>query len=435
MSREEVKRPLGILSLTALVVASMIGAGVFTTSGFSVATLRSPWLVMVAWAVGGAIALCGALSYGKLAHRLAESGGEYVFLSRFLHPAAGFLGGWVSLLAGFTGAAAFAAVTFDLYAWPADSRPAWLPAKSLAMLLVLVVTVFHAFHTKSGAIGQNLLVGFKLVLLVAFLLVAYSLFGNWQGGAALSRPLDSPPPNVLLDFASSVMWISLSYSGFNAAVYVTEEARGGSATIARAMIYGTVVVTFFYLLLNAAFLFAPGVQAIAGKSDVAAITAQALAGEWFAWLTRAMICLGLASSVSSALVAGPRVYAKMAADRLLPSQLATKDSPPTNAVLLQGTGVLLVIYFSGLQSLLSYLGLTLSLFAALTVSTLFILSNESHGDVPKTEGLLAPGIFVSSTLILAALAAYHRPYEAIATAVTLLSGIVVYLAVKRFSSN
>ena len=231
------------------------------------------------------------------------------------------------------------------------------------------------------------------------------------------------------------MWISLSYSGFNAAVYVTEEARGGSATIARAMIYGTVVVTIFYMLLNAAFLFAPGVQAIAGKSDVAAITAQALAGEWFAWLTRVTICLGLASSVSSALVAGPRVYAKMAADGFLPRLLAAKDSPPTNAVLLQGIGILLVIYFAGLQSLLSYLGLTLSLFTALTVSLLFISSNKSHGELPPTAGLLAPSFYVSSTLILAGLAAYHRPYEAIATAVTLLSGIVLYLAVRCFSSS
>lgn len=435
MSHGDANRPLGILSLTALVVASMIGAGVFTTSGFSVAELRSPWLVMAAWAVGGAIALCGALSYGQLAQRLAESGGEYVFLSRFLHPAAGFLGGWVSLLAGFTGAAAFAAVTFDLYAWPTDSRPGWLPAKALAMLLVLVVTVFHAFHTKSGAIGQNFLVGIKLVLLAVFLLVAYSLVGNWQGGASLGVPLDSPPTNLLLGFASSVMWISLSYSGFNAAVYVTEAARGGAATIAQAMINGTVIVTVFYLLLNLAFLFAPGVQAIAGKSDVAAITAQALAGEWFAWLTRAMICLGLASSVSSALVAGPRVYAKMAADGFLPRQLATSDSPPTNAVLLQGISVLLVIYFVGLQSLLSYLGLTLSLVAALTVSTLYIASNQFHSERTPTARLIAPSIYISSTLILAGLAAYHRPYEAIATAVTLLSGIGLYLAVRRFSSS
>lgn len=435
MSHGAANKTLGIPSLTALVVASMIGAGVFTTSGFSVAELRSPWLVMAAWAVGGAIALCGALSYGKLAHRLAESGGEYVFLSRFLHPAAGFLGGWVSLLAGFTGAAAFAAVTFDLYAWPADSRPAWLPAKALAMVLVLVVTVFHAFHTKSGAIGQNLLVGIKLVLLAGFLLAAYSLIGNWQGGAPLGVSVASPPPNIALGFASSVMWISLSYSGFNAAVYVTEEARGGSATIARAMLYGTVVVTVFYLLLNAAFLFAPGVEAIAGKSDVAAITAQALAGEWFAWLTRLMICLGLASSVSSALVAGPRVYAKMASDGFLPRLLAAQESPPTNAVLLQGMGILLVIYFAGLQSLLSYLGLTLSLFAVLTVSTLFIPSPTSHGQFLPTAGLLAPSIYVVATLILAGLAAYHRPYEAIATVVTMLSGIVLYLAIRHYSSS
>mgnify|MGYP001617533379 CR=1 FL=1 len=95
-------RTLGFWSASALVVASMLGTGVFTTSGFLLADLKSPWFVLVAWAVGGLVAMLGALSYGALARHIPESGGEYLFLSRTLHPAAGYVAGWISLLVGFS---------------------------------------------------------------------------------------------------------------------------------------------------------------------------------------------------------------------------------------------------------------------------------------------------------------------------------------------
>ena len=117
----------GLLTLVSLVVANMIGAGVFTTSGFALADLGTPDRVMVAWLTGGVLAVCGALSYGALVRRITDSGGEYLFLSRVIHPAAGFVAGWVSLLAGFTGAIAFAASALEAYALPAAARPEWFP--------------------------------------------------------------------------------------------------------------------------------------------------------------------------------------------------------------------------------------------------------------------------------------------------------------------
>src|SRR6266516_4553411 len=115
------QRQLGLVSALALVIASMIGAGVFTTSGFLLADLQSPARVLAVWLAGGLLATLGALCYGALARRFPESGGEYVFLSRTLHPAAGYLAGWVSLLVGFSAPLAAIALAFGEY------TKTWLP--------------------------------------------------------------------------------------------------------------------------------------------------------------------------------------------------------------------------------------------------------------------------------------------------------------------
>ena len=174
---------------------------------------------MAAWVVGGVIALCGALSYGGLVRHITDSGGEYLFLSRLIHPLAGFIAGWVSLLAGFTGAIAFAARAFETYAFP--TRPDWLPNGVAAAGMVLMAALLHGFKVQTGAIAQNIVVFLKVTLLIGFLGVAAAI--------ALSQGMAAPPPNPtpfsLAAFAGSLVWISLSYSGFNAAVYVAGEDR------------------------------------------------------------------------------------------------------------------------------------------------------------------------------------------------------------------
>ncbi|HJO11680.1 MAG TPA: amino acid permease, partial [Gammaproteobacteria bacterium] len=124
-------KQLGLYTLSGLVVANMIGAGIFTASGFALGDLGSPRLVMLAWLAGGVIAITGAISYGYLVKLNPQSGGEYLFLSRNIHPLLGFIAGWVSLLAGFTGAIAYSAMTLETYLLGAEFRGS-IPENTIA---------------------------------------------------------------------------------------------------------------------------------------------------------------------------------------------------------------------------------------------------------------------------------------------------------------
>ena len=164
----------GLVTMTCIVIAGMIGSGVFTTSGFTLADLQSPARVLLAWSVGGAIAVSGAIAYGELARRLPQFGGEYLSLSRLLHPLVGFLAGWISLTVGFSGSIALVALTFEEYVVPAEIRETWLPAGSAAIAVIVIFGFGHAFLVKLFAALQNGIVGIKLVALICFLVIAAS---------------------------------------------------------------------------------------------------------------------------------------------------------------------------------------------------------------------------------------------------------------------
>ncbi len=422
----EVRNEISPFSAINVVVASMIGAGVYTTSGFALADLGSPLLVLAAWAVGGVLAICGALSYGGLAQRFTESGGEYLFLSRAIHPSAGYVAGFVSLLAGFTGAIAFAARAFEAY-WlgmmgtVGAANP--LPDGTIAGMLVLAAWLLHGFRTRAGTRIQDLLVTIKVGMLAAFLLFAFvSLRQPWQG---LETAVERPDGPVIAAFAVSLMWISLSYSGFNAAIYITAEVRDGGTTVRRALLIGTLIVTLIYLLLNAVFVLAPPAAAVLGKQDIAAEAAGYVGGPVFEKLFRITILLSLATSVMSLMMTGPRVYAKMAEDGVLPQWFAPRADVPGRGVFAQAVFALIVIGFASLRQLLSYLGLTLSLSAALTVAVLFVL--HRRGETIHVPGYpWPPLIFVIGTLIIAGVAGSQRPVELAVTAGTLAVGLIAY---------
>lgn len=423
MSSQPEQSSLGSYStstLTFLVVASMIGAGVYTTSGFAMADLQSPTRVMLAWMVGGVIALSGAICYGQLAERLTENGGEYLYLSRFLHPAMGCVAGWVSLLAGFTGAGAFAALTFEAYAIPQASSLSLGPTGSIAILSTLLLMAFQLISHQRQAWLQNGIVLLKLFGLIVFLIIALK---NWpQVSPSIPPTLDPVTPFDLKVFATSVMWISLSYCGFNAAIYVAGDAQQQEKGVRRSLIGGTCLVTALYLVLNAVFVYGTLPETITGVKDIAAVRASQLGGLQLEWFMRSVICLGLLSSVSSVLMTGPRVYAKMADDGVLPKWMKSNTPSPNRMIWFQGLAICLVISLSQLKELLSYLGLTLSLCAAATVSTLLLPSTHSLQWWQKIPALL----YVGATLTLSTLMGLNRPQEAIACVVTFCLGLAHY---------
>lgn len=405
----------------------MVGAGVFTTSGFALGDLGSANRVVAAWVVGGLIALSGAVSYGGLVRRMTESGGEYLFLSRVIHPVAGFIAGWVSLLAGFTGAIAFAALTFETYAFPA--RPDWLPGGVAASALVLLAAVLHGVKVRTGAMAQNVAVVLKVAMLVGFLVFAGTVALS-QGAAPVTVV---PGPFSLAAFAGSLVWISLSYSGFNAAVYVAGEAKDAERNAPRALWIGTLVVTALYVALNAAFVYLPSFESVVGKQDVAAAAAQAIGGDTAAMAIRIIIVIALVTSVFSLIMAGPRVYARMADDGVLPGIFRfTGTEAPTAAILGQAALAILLISLSDLRGLLGYLGFTLSISAALSVASLFVLAKREGRQAIAVPGYpFTPLFYVVVTLVLAGIAGARDPLQLLAAVVTIASGSVAYFIVKK----
>lgn len=375
----------------------MIGTGVFTTSGFLLADLKSPWLVLAAWGVGGLVATLGALSYGALARHMPESGGEYFFLSRTLHPAAGCAAGWVSLLVGFSAPLAASAFAFGQYArpWLPDGEPRWA-----GTVLMLVFAAIHAAHVQRGAWVQNAAVILKLFLIGFF--AAY--------GLAHLRAQDLPgaPDKPVSDFAIALVWVSFSYSGWNAAIYIGGEVRDPERNLPLSLLLGTGLVTVLYLALNAVFVFATAPAQLAGKLEVAHLAAEALGGPTLARAVSALVALVLISSVSSLLMAGPRVSAQMARDGFLPRRLAPTSGPPRAAILLHTLVALLMLWTATYEQLLTAIGFTLSLCTAATVVGLIRLRRREGPQLRVPGWPVVPLLFLAFVVFMTGVIAWRE---------------------------
>jgi len=418
----------GFWTLTFLVIANMIGAGVFTTSGYTLADLNSSSLVLWGWAVGGAIACAGAYSYGMLVQAMPESGGEYLFLSRAAHPLFGFLAGWVSLIAGFSGAIAFSATAFEKYLIPETSRPDWLPAGAVATVAIVIGALAHGFKPQAGAIIQNCIVAIKLILLGTFILFAAAKLPthawHWQPVA----PTEGSNLSIAVAFDANLVWISLSYSGFNAAVYLAGEVKDAKSTVPPALVVGTVIVTLLYLGLNAIFISAAPAEQILEAPDIAAIAANSLGGPKLETFIRLTIAACLLTSVLSMMLAAPRVYAKMADDGLMPPLLRFQGESPRFATLAQAAVALFFVYATTIQWLISYLGLTLSISAACSVFCLFLPNVRAKKLLHPIH--IIPAFYITCTAITALMLTLREPLQLAGVAITFLVGVIAYWATR-----
>ena len=414
-----------------MVIGNMIGVGVFTTSGFSLRDLGTPSMVVTAWAVGGLVAIAGAVSYGQLVRHMPESGGEYLFLSRAAHPFFGCIAGWVSVVAGFTGPIALSATLFEEYALPSSIRPSWFREDMLACVIIALCFAWHAALPKLGEFGQNFVVALKLLMLMVFLVFATCFVSpeKWQGTNNDFVETRSQW-QLLLAFAGSLVWISFSFAGFNAAVYVADEVDD-ARTISRALVAATTTVVLLYTLLNAVFVFAPPRGLVLDASNIKTIAAAAaswLGGNPLAFFVRTTIAIALFTSVSSMMLAGPRVYAKMASDGVMPHWMSFADGHPRTAIAVQAILAVVIVLNSKLAELLNYLSVTLALSAAGTVACLFAPSVRRNSLWHISS--VAPFTFIVATLVSATLLAIDKPYELLGTAVTVLIGTAGYFAVR-----
>jgi basic amino acid/polyamine antiporter, APA family len=396
-------RTFGLWSGVGLVIANMVGAGVFLSTGFMAQSMR-PGLILLAWVVGGVLALAGARAYAEVARFLPEGGGEYRYVGTLIHPALGYVAGWGSLLVGFS-----APIALDALAAGAFARILFpsLDPRTFGAALILALTALHAVGLHLSGRVQNGLVAVKVLLLVGFVLVGL-------GAGSASWPSWTPPSTsgeTFGGFASSLFYIAFAYSGWNAAVYAADEFREPEATVPRAMMLGCAAVTVLYVIVNFIFVanltpeqgtvvfrynaFTSGAAQFDQVTLGQAVMAQLL-GPGAAKVMSLVTLVLFVSAISAMTFVGPRVYAVMAKDGVLPNVLAGRDGhPPTAAVVLQGVLSLAVLYTHELRTVLANVGALLVLFAAMTVAGLFrLVVRPLDGRRPSAVGLLAALIYL-----------------------------------------
>ena len=447
------KRQLGLIVTAAIVVANMIGTGVFTSTGFQAASLHDPWTILLCWIVGGVVALCGAATYAELGSMMPKAGGEYVYLREAYHPAVGFMSGWVSLTAGFSAPIAVAALAFSRYLGtliPEVSGAPWAeyivnlgfaettvrigPGQAVAMVLILAIAALHSFDAKIGGWVQAVFTAAKVLLIVLFILGGVFL-GKGDWGNLASQHGGVAENMFTTAFATSLMYVSFAYSGWNAAAYIAGEVERPERTIPRALLLGTGTVMVLYVLLNLVFLYAVPTSVLATGSgggpvfEVGDTTARALFGDRAGQLVTSVIALALVSAVSAMVMAGPRVYAAMARDHALPRQLAhhNKRGVPVTAVITQGVLGCLFVLVGDPDKLIRFVGFTLAVFAGLAVGAVFILRARGHNAAYRTTGYpVTPLVFIALSCWIAYAQIKDRPLEALAVAAVLGVGALVY---------
>ena len=417
-----------LVAATAIVVADMVGLGVFTSLGFQVKDISSPFALMLLWLVGGVVALCGAFCYAELAAMFPRSSGEYNFLTRSYNPAIGFLAGWLSATVGFAAPVALAAMAFGQYAAGAvPGLSPWLPG----LAVIWIVSAVHLVGTRHGSAFQIASTVLKLVLIVAFI-VAGLLHGKTSGHALDLRPAAGVPAQIFsAPFAISLVFVMYSYSGWNAATYIMGEVREPERTVPKALFFGTAIVIALYVLLNLVFLYTTAEGELVGQLDVAIIAGRHIFGDMGGRLVGALICIGLVSTISAMMWIGPRVAMTMGEDLHVFRIFAyrTKQGVPSVAILFQLVIATLLFSTQSFEAVLDFIQLSLTFCSFLTVLGVIKL-RITHPDMVRPYRAwgypVTPVFFCAVSLFIMYYLVTHRPVQSLAGLLMVLVGLAIY---------
>lgn len=422
---------ISLYSASSIVIANMIGAGIFTTSGLLMNELNNPVELIFLWITGGIIALCGALSYSELGSAMPRAGGEYVFLGNLYHPAIGFMSGWVSFIAGFSAPIAASAMGFSEYIFRIIPGSA-VAGKILAISVIAIFTLIHLQGLRFGSRVQNVLTILKIGLIVV-LIGAGLIAGN---GDMVHFSEGAPTDWSYSGFKTmglSLMWIMFAYSGWNASTYIGSEIINPVKNIPRSLIMGTGVVVLLYLLMNVVYVFAIPPQEMKGVISVGGLAVQRLFGNAMDITFSLLIAFALFSSLSAYIILGPRVYYAMAQDGFFfrfVSRLGARSKVPSGAIMLQAIIAVLMVLSGTFEQILTYMGFALGFFPILAAAGIFKLRK----DKPLIRRLpLYVIIYIVFSVIILFLAYSERPVESSIAILTILSGIPVFYIFKRIN--
>lgn len=432
-THEEPKTParhLGLAAAVAILVSNMVGTGVFTSLGFQVVDLSSGFALLSLWAVGGLLALSGALCYAELGAMHPRSGGEYVYLTEAWSPMLGFIGGFVSMTAGFPAPIALAAIAFGRYsAQVIDVAP------MLATVAVLAfVAAVHLTGVSRARIFQLTTTGITLVIIAAFIITGL-LIGpreplSFAPSAAAWEQITSAP------FAISLIYVVYAYTGWNAIGYVAGEIREPQRTIPRAVVGAVLLVAALYLLLHWVFLRTVPLDALRGTVEVGALSGSRILGDIGGRVMSGIIALVLVATISGFLLAGSRVTQAVGAGvgGLGGIGALSSDGVPRRALGLQLALIALLIATASFEAVLAYAGIVLNLMNLLAVAGLMKLRRSAPELVrPFRTPLypLTPLLFAALSCWMIAFVVWQRPSVILAALGTLVVGGLLFRWLER----
>ena len=417
---------VGFATACSIVIANIIGTGIFTSLGFQLGDIQSGFALLMLWVIGGTVALCGALCYGELSAALPRSGGEYHFLSRIYHPSLGFMAGFVSATVGFAAPVALAAMAFGKYL---HGVLEFGSPVIFSFAVVWLVTLFHLKTLQIGSMFHNFSTVIKLLLIAA--LIVTGIFVHPKQPINFLPARGATTSIFGAGFAVALVYVMYSYSGWNAAVYIAGEIKQPEKNVPRSLLAGTIVVIVAYVLLNAIFLATTPVQELKGQLEVALIAGKHIFGENGGRVAGAVICVGLISAISSMTWIGPRVSMSMGEDHWMLRLLGRKNRNgiPTNAIVLQLVMVNLLLLTRSFESVVQYTQFSLLLCSLLAVFGVIVL-RATRPEIARPYRVwaypLPPIVFTLITLWMMFYLLRSKTIESLAGLVTAMTGLLLY---------
>ncbi len=432
--KEELQRGFSLSTATYVVIASMVGTGILVSPGYMMASLKNYPVIFGLWALGGLLALCGALCVAELAAALPRAGGEYVYLREAYGPMPAFLSGWTSFLVGFSAPLAVVSYIAALYLLTpfrfAEKDTGHL-VQTLAAVIILAITVPNLIGHRLSAWTQNLTTIVKFGLFVVLVVMAFLFGGGRLGHIAEGQPIGE----IKLGTATTqLFYVMFAYSGWNAASYLAGEVKNPAKTLPRSLLLGTTLVVVLYLALNLVFAYAVPLAEVGfdNAERVPQLAVENLFGPRAARVFSVVLGLTFLATVSAFIITGPRVYYAMARDGLFPSvaeHLSVKGRVPTYATLLQSVCAIIILFVTDFQNLYQYASVGLSLFALLFIGAVYVLRwrRPEMARPFRVPGYpVVPGIFMVVTLFMGVFAFLQWPKPSTFSLGSILLGIPVY---------
>jgi APA family basic amino acid/polyamine antiporter len=437
---EKTKYSLG--TATSVVIANMIGTGVFASLGFQLLGITDFFAILTLWVIGGIIALFGAFCYSEIGSIYPESGGEYLYLSKIYHPSVGFSSGWLSATIGFAAPIALNSILFGVYfkkVFPFTN------VTTIAIGIILFITLINAINHEVSGRFQKIFTALKVLILLVLIIAGFLIDTHVESSFHFT---DQTLNNVFSkNFALSLVYVSFAYSGWNASAYISSEVYNPKKNIPLSILIGTCIVTILYTLLNWIFLKSAPVSELTvdpqtmEQKELGYIVVQHLFGNKIAYFFNLIICLFLISSISSMIIAGPRVIHQITKDYSLSKRFGLESKTnhvPRYAVYLLSSVSILILALGTFDSIITYTTLGMLIFSTATVAGVFILRwKQPHIERSyKAWGYpFTPIAFILSNLWIIVSVTQEKFIESCIGLVIIISGFLVYLFVNKKKSR